>query len=524
MDHPDRRMSVAARAAYALGEEDESMAPLVLVDGGGVPVGRLQDGDFVVFYDLRGEREVELTAALVQADFEDFSLGRRPHVEMVTLVEYDRDLPVTVAFPPVQRLDGTLSQVVSDAGMRQVKITESEKAIHLAYFLNGKRKETFPGETRVVLRSPEHPLATPEMRAQDLGRALAAAVEDPEASLVIGNLPNIDVVGHSEDRAAIVRAVEAVDQALGVVLAAGRRAGVPIVVTADHGTVESWLYHDGTIDAGHTASPAPFILAAPEGAGWEDVRLREGGSLVDVAPTTLDLLGLPAPPAMTGRTLLTRPPPRRSTPRAALLICDGWGLAPPGPGNLIAAASTPHMDELMARGPATTLAAAGAAVGLPAGTVGNSEAGHLHLGAGRVVPSDRLRIDQALADGSFYANPVLRGAADGARAAGRSLHLLGIVSYFSSHGALEHLLALLRLARDVGVQDVFVHALLGRRGERPESGAHYLARVEDEMARLGVGQLASVIGRHWALDREQRWDRIERTYRLLVEGVGRPVG
>ncbi|MCU0290777.1 MAG: hypothetical protein MUF10_02120 [Thermoanaerobaculaceae bacterium] len=225
---------------------------------------------------------------------------------------------------------------------------------------------------------------------------------------------------------------------------------------------------------------------------------------------------------MTGRTLVAGPGPRGAR-RVLLVVCDGWGYAPTGPANLISQARTPAMDRLAAAHPHTLLAASGEAVGLPSGTVGNSEAGHLHLGAGRVVPADRVRIAAAIADGSFFANPVLRGTAEAARASGRPLHLLGIVSFFSSHGSLDHLFALLELARRVGVPEVWVHGLLGRRGERPQSGAHYVGLIEEQAAALGVGQVASVIGRYWALDREHHWDRVRRAYDLLVRGVGRAV-
>ena len=143
---------------------------------------------------------------------------------------------------------------------------------------------------------------------------------------------------------------------------------------------------------------------------------------------------------------------------------------------------------------------------MPPGSVGNSEAGHLHMGAGRVVPADRVRINQALEDGSFFENEAFRWAMQGSRRDGSRLHLLGIVSFYSSHGSVDHLLA-----------------LLGRRGERPESGAIYIEQVEQEAERLGVGEVATVIGRFWSLDREEHWDRIEKTYRMLVEGKGKPV-
>ncbi len=206
-----------------------------------------------------------------------------------------------------------------------------------------------------------------------------------------------------------------------------------------------------------------------------------------------------------------------------LLILDGWGIGDGGPGDLIAQAHTPVMDGLLARWPNTELAASGPSVGMPPGTVGNSEAGHLHIGAGRVVPADRVRIDQALADGSFYDNAAFLWAMRGAKRAGTRLHLLGIVSFYSSHGSVDHLLALLEMARREAVPEVYIHSMLGRRGERPESGAIYIEQVEREAERLGTGQLATVIGRFWSLDREGHWDRIERTYRMLVEGQGQPV-
>jgi 2,3-bisphosphoglycerate-independent phosphoglycerate mutase len=160
---------------------------------------------------------------------------------------------------------------------------------------------------------------------------------------------------------------------------------------------------------------------------------------------------------------------------------------------------------------------------MPEGTVGNSEAGHTHIGAGRRVLADRVRINEAIEDGSFYENEAFLWAMRGAKRDGTRLHLLGIVSFYSSHGSVDHLNALLALAEREGVGEVFHHAMLGRRGERVGSGAHYIEGVEREMARLGVGVEASIIGRFWSLDREENWDRIEKTYRWLVEGVGTPV-
>jgi 2,3-bisphosphoglycerate-independent phosphoglycerate mutase len=174
--------------------------------------------------------------------------------------------------------------------------------------------------------------------------------------------------------------------------------------------------------------------------------------------------------------------------------------------------------------------AAGEAVGLPndvpnreGKTVGNSEVGHTHIGAGRVVTSDRLRIERAIERGSFFENDALLWAMEGAKRDGSRLHLLGIISFYSSHGSVEHLKALLHMAKEVGMPEVYIHGMLGRRGEKPESGAIYVGDIEAECERLGVGQFVSLIGRFWSLDREYNWDRIEKSYRWLVHGEGRPV-
>jgi 2,3-bisphosphoglycerate-independent phosphoglycerate mutase len=515
-------MAQAVRAAYQAGQEDEALEPLVRVDRSGQPVGSIRDGDYVVFYDIRGEREIELTSAFVDGNFPHFE--RRPMmVHFATMIEYHPDLDVHVAFPPLSRLEGTLAEVVSRAGLCQTKVVESEKAIHVSFFLNGKEQEAFPGERRVVVDSPRpatHADMPPEMSAAAVADAAIEALNHPANALITVNLCNVDVVGHIENPRAIRAAVETVDTQAGRLVEAARAAGVTVVLAADHGTVERWYYPDGTIDTGHTDSPVPFVLIDPQLG--QNAHLRDGGSLTDVAPTILHLLGLPQPEAMSGRSLFVSTLPAKER-RVLLLILDGWGLGNGGPGDLIAQADTPVMDDLLAEWPHTQLQAAGPAVGMPPGTVGNSEAGHLHIGAGRVVPADRVRINAALEDGSFFENAAFRWAMQGARRDGTRLHLLGIVSFYSSHGSVDHLLALMEMARREGVPEVYIHSMLGRRGERPESGAIYIEQVEREAERLGVGQVATVIGRFWSLDREEHWERIEKTYRMLVFGEGQPV-
>jgi 2,3-bisphosphoglycerate-independent phosphoglycerate mutase len=516
--HP---IAKAVRAAYHAGKEDEALEPIVLIDGDGQPAGRIGDGDYVIFYDIRGEREIELTSAFVAQAFPHFD--RAPiTVQFATMIEYASGLVKHVAFPPVKEVRHTLSEIVSQHGLKQVKISESEKAIHVSYFLNGKREEPFAGETLVSIPSPEvaNYAETPEMSAESVARAAITALDDPEISFIAVNFCNVDVVGHIENRQAVLQAIEEVDRRVGEVVTAAQARGVTAVVTADHGTVEKWLYPEGTVDTGHTDSPVPFIAVDPV---LKDVALRDDGALTDVAPTLLQLLGLPQPDMMTGVSLLPETAGRERH-RVILVIADGWGARDDAYGNMILEANTPEMDRLEQEWPSTRLEAAGEAVGMPAGTVGNSEAGHTHIGAGRLVLSDRVRIDQAIADGSFFENEAFRWAMEGAKQDGTKLHLLGIISFYSSHGSIIHLKELMKMAHEAGVPEVYIHGMLGRRGERPESGAIYTEEIEKEAERLGNGMaLVSIIGRFWSLDREENWDRIEKTYHWLVEGKGQTV-
>jgi 2,3-bisphosphoglycerate-independent phosphoglycerate mutase len=517
-------MGRAVRRAYGQGQEDESLEPIVLADGAGRPMGRLDSGDAVIFYDIRGEREIELTRSLTEENFTHFSVKRHLNLDFVTMVEYSTRLKAKVAFPPLERLRGTLTEALTEAGLRVVKISESEKAAHVGYFFNGKREQPFPEERRVIVPSPSGGVShadRPEMSAREVGREILAAVEDVAADVIVANLANVDVVGHTENGAAVLAAVETVDAVLGGAAEAAARNKTTLIVTADHGTVEDWLYPDGAVNTGHTRSRVPFVLAVAPDGGERPV-LASGGELTDVAPTVLSLLGVPAPPEMTGKPLVDPASLRCASGRrrVLLLILDGWGMREERRGNMIAQARTPNFDGLWAGHPHALLEAAGEAVGMPSGTVGNSEAGHLHLGAGRRVPLDRVRIDRAIEEGGFDANPVFAEVLDRARLGGKALHLMGIVSHYSSHGMLSHLFALLEVARRRGPERVFVHGFIGRRGETPESGAVYAEKVEEECRRQECGRLVTIMGRFWPLDREENWDRVRKAYDALVHGKG----
>ena len=203
-----------------------------------------------------------------------------------------------------------------------------------------------------------------------------------------------------------------------------------------------------------------------------------------------------------------------------LIIMDGFGLRHETEGNAVAAAATPRLEQFFQEFAHTELSASGLDVGLPAGQMGNSEVGHTNIGAGRVVFQDLPRISKAIDDGSFFENPAYVRAMDACREHDSSLHLMGLLSDGGVHSHLEHLFALMKMARDRGLEKVYIHAFLDGRDVSPTSGADFVARTVEKCRELGVGKIATVMGRFYAMDRDKRWDRVEAAYDAMVYGEG----
>ena len=288
--------AAALRAAYAADENDEFVTPTVIADG--VP---MRDGDAVIFMNFRADRARQLTAAFVAADFSGFVRPRVPRLSrFVCLSQYDARLPAAVAFAP-ENLSNTLGDVIADAGLTQLRIAETEKYAHVTFFLSGGRETQLPGEDRVLIPSPK--VATydlqPEMSCPELTAKLVEDIRARRHDLIVCNIANPDMVGHSGILAAAIRAVEAVDVALGEIRAAIEAVGGEMLVSADHGNLELMRDPDtGEPHTAHTVGPVPLLYVG------RTARLRSGGALRDLAPTVLHLMGLPQPPEMTGRSLV----------------------------------------------------------------------------------------------------------------------------------------------------------------------------------------------------------------------------
>jgi 2,3-bisphosphoglycerate-independent phosphoglycerate mutase len=302
--------TAAIQAAYARGETDEFVAPTV-VDGAGGP---LADGAPIVHLNFRADRARQLTHALADATFDGFDrrgpAGERPPADLlvVTMTEYEVGLPVQVAFPP--EVARSLTEAFSEAGWRQLHVAETEKYAHVTYFFNGGREAPFPGEDRLLVPSPKVTTydKQPEMSAEGVAEAVVAAITRGEDDFILANFANPDMVGHTGVWAATVRALEVVDACLGQILDAASALdsrdpagpGSLVVVTADHGNADRMRTPDGQPVTAHSLNPVPIVIAGRAVAG----RQLRNGVLADVAPTLLELAGLPAWPEVTGRSLL----------------------------------------------------------------------------------------------------------------------------------------------------------------------------------------------------------------------------
>lgn len=286
----------ALDAAYARGENDEFVKPTVIA--GGAP---MRDGDAVVFMNFRADRARQMTAVFVKPGFNGFARPRPLALSrFVCLAEYDASLPAPVAFPP-EELKNTLGDVLAANGLAQLRIAETEKYAHVTFFFSGGRERQLAGEERILVPSPK--VATydlqPEMSCPEVTAKLVEAIRAQRHDVIVCNIANPDMVGHSGDMQAAIRAVRAVDDALGELRAAIESVGGEMLVTADHGNIE--MMRDpatGQPHTAHTVGPVPFVHLGRRAT------LREGGALRDIAPTVLYLLGLPKPAEMTGESLV----------------------------------------------------------------------------------------------------------------------------------------------------------------------------------------------------------------------------
>ena len=287
-------------ASYTDKSTDEFVAPTIITDDGGRPLALIEDGDVVQFFNFRADRVREMIRALTEEDFNGFARAKKVNVHLYCMTDYSEDFHFPVAFetrPPTNGLGETLSRL----GIPQFRTAETEKYAHVTFFFNGGVETTYAGEVRRLIPSPS--VATydlePEMSAVDVTDGVVDAVASGNFPVVIVNLANGDMVGHTGVWPAAIKAVETVDRCVGRMMEAVRKVNGHLLVTADHGNIELMLDENGQPVTSHSTNPVPFYVFGPH-----PVRLVDGGALCDIAPTILKLIGIPQPAEMTGRPLI----------------------------------------------------------------------------------------------------------------------------------------------------------------------------------------------------------------------------
>ena len=298
--------AAALEAAYARGESDEFVKPTLVHPKGEAPAS-IRDGDVVVFMNFRADRARQLTRAFVDSDFDGFPRTREPELaDFVTLTRYADDIDASCAFEPEMPAN-TFGEHLAALGKRQLRIAETEKYAHVTFFFSGGRERPYAGEDRILVPSPK--VATydlkPEMCAREVAQHVIAAIEEDRHDAIICNFANADMVAHTGVFDATVRAVETLDECLGAIASALEKHGGQCLVTSDHGNAERMRDGDQAHTA-HTSGPVPLLYLGPMA-----LTLQGGGTLCDVAPTLLALMGLPQPREMTGRPLFAPEQARR---------------------------------------------------------------------------------------------------------------------------------------------------------------------------------------------------------------------
>lgn len=298
-----RSAAEAVAGSYAKEVTDEFIEPTCIVNEDGEPIATIADGDGVIFFNFRGDRPREIARAIVEPDFKEFPRTTRPDIHFVCMTEYDATLPAAVAFPKLPKMKNILAAYWGSLGLKQFRCAETEKYAHVTFFFNDYTEKPFPGEDRQIVPSPRVRTydLKPEMSAYEVAEVVLERLDSNKYDVVVVNFANPDMVGHTGILSAAVKAAETVDQCVGRILDKVKSLGGCALITADHGNFEKmWDAQENKPHTAHTIGDVPLIVFDER---FKGTKLREGGKLADIGPTLLEMMDLPQPEEMTGKSL-----------------------------------------------------------------------------------------------------------------------------------------------------------------------------------------------------------------------------
>jgi 2,3-bisphosphoglycerate-independent phosphoglycerate mutase len=303
--HKARNASEAIQQSYEKDTTDEFIEPTCIVNEQNEPVGIIQDGDGVVFFNFRGDRPREITRAFVQDDFKEFTRATKPDIYYACMTEYDATIPAPVAFPKPPKMKNILGAYWSSLGLKQFRCAETEKYAHVTFFFNDYTEKPFTGEDRQIVPSPRVRTydLKPEMSAYEVADVLLERLDSDKYDVIVTNFANPDMVGHTGILEAAIKAAETVDECVGKVLNKVKSMGGAAIITADHGNFEKMSEGNGKPHTAHTVGDVPLIVFDER---FKKCKLREGGTLADVGPTLQEMMGLEQPKEMTGKSLFEK--------------------------------------------------------------------------------------------------------------------------------------------------------------------------------------------------------------------------
>ncbi|MBF0395352.1 MAG: 2,3-bisphosphoglycerate-independent phosphoglycerate mutase, partial [Desulfobacterales bacterium] len=294
----------AVKNAYAKGETDEFIKPILMLNEKGKAIATIKNDDAIIFFNFRADRAREITRAFTENDFKSFNIEDRPRLsEFVTMTIYDEKFSLPIAFPPVH-LHKILGEIISKNGLSQLRIAETEKYAHVTYFFNGGEEKSFSNEDRCLIPSPRDVPTydfKPEMSAQKVADEMISRLKSDKYNFIVLNFANMDMVGHTGNLQAAIKAVETVDSCVQKVIEQVKKQGGVVFLTADHGNAEKMIDDNGGPHTAHTLNPVRFILIDDSN---KNIKLRPNGILGDIAPTILKVIGIEQPEEMTGKSLI----------------------------------------------------------------------------------------------------------------------------------------------------------------------------------------------------------------------------